>query len=66
MSRTHFASAQDFPALRQIPAEGNPDQDGSEQHAPWAAGHEQIAGAARPTIPGTPDAAFSRSSSGRF
>ena len=28
-----------------IPAEANPYQDGSEQHALWAAGHEQIAGA---------------------
>lgn len=28
-----------------IPAAANPYQDGSEQHALWAAGHEQIAGA---------------------
>ena len=28
-----------------IPAGANPYQDGSEQHALWAAGHEQIAGA---------------------
>ena len=28
-----------------IPAEGNPYQDGSEQYALWAAGHEKIAGA---------------------
>jgi hypothetical protein len=29
-----------------IPAEANPYQDGSEQHALWAAGHEQVAGSA--------------------
>jgi hypothetical protein len=29
-----------------ILAEANPYQDGSEQHALWAAGHEQVAGAA--------------------
>ena len=28
-----------------IPAEANPYQDGSEQHALWAAGQEQVAGA---------------------
>ncbi len=28
-----------------IPAEANPYQDGSEQHALWAAGHEKVAGA---------------------
>ena len=27
-------------------AEGNPYQDGTDQHALWAAGHEQVAGAA--------------------
>jgi hypothetical protein len=27
-----------------IPAQANPYQDGSEQHALWAAGHEQVAG----------------------
>ena len=27
-----------------IPAEANPYQDGSEQHALWAAGHEETAG----------------------
>ena len=27
-----------------IPAGANPYQDGSEQHALWAAGHEQVAG----------------------
>jgi hypothetical protein len=27
------------------PAEANPYQGGSEQHALWAAGHEQVAGA---------------------
>jgi hypothetical protein len=31
-------------ARKGIPAESNPYQDGSEQHALWAAGHEQIAG----------------------
>lgn len=30
-----------------IPAKGNPYQDGTEQHALWAAGHEQVAGAAK-------------------
>ena len=33
-------------AKENIPAEGNPYQDGTEQHALWAAGHEQAAGAA--------------------
>lgn len=28
-----------------IPAEANPYQDGSEQHALWASGHERIASA---------------------
>jgi hypothetical protein len=28
-----------------IVAEGNPYQDGTDQHALWAAGHEQVAGA---------------------
>jgi len=32
-------------ARENIPAEANPYQDGSEQHALWAAGHEQAAGA---------------------
>jgi hypothetical protein len=32
-------------ARENIPAEANPYQDGSEQHALWAAGHEQVAGA---------------------
>jgi len=31
-------------ARKNIPAEGNPYRDGSEQHALWAAGHESIAG----------------------
>ncbi len=31
-------------ARENIPAEANPYQDGSEQHALWAAGHEQVAG----------------------
>ena len=30
-------------ARQNIPAEGNPFQDGSEQHSLWAAGHEQVA-----------------------
>jgi hypothetical protein len=33
-------------AREDISAEANPYQDGSEQHALWAAGHEQVAGAA--------------------
>ena len=33
-------------ARQNIPAQANPYQDGSEQHALWAAGHEQIAGEA--------------------
>jgi hypothetical protein len=32
-------------ALKNIPAEANPYQDGSEEHALWAAGHERVAGA---------------------
>ncbi|MGJ5177049.1 hypothetical protein ACQR16_01570 [Bradyrhizobium oligotrophicum] len=32
-------------ARENIPAEANPYQDGSEQHALWASGHERIAGA---------------------
>ena len=32
-------------ARQNIPAEANPFQDGTEQHALWAAGHEQVAGA---------------------
>ena len=32
-------------ARQNIPAEANPYQDGSEQHALWAAGHEKVAGA---------------------
>jgi hypothetical protein len=31
-------------ARENIPAAANPYQDGSEQHALWAAGHEQVAG----------------------
>jgi hypothetical protein len=30
-------------AREKIPAEANPYQDGSEQRALWAAGHEQVA-----------------------
>jgi hypothetical protein len=33
-------------ASENLPAAGNPYQDGTEQHALWAAGHEQVAGAA--------------------
>ena len=33
-------------ARENIPAEANPYQDGSEQHALWAAGHEKVASAA--------------------
>ena len=33
-------------ARKNIPAEGNPYRDGSEEHSLWAAGHESIAGAA--------------------
>ena len=31
-------------ARENIPADGNPYQDGSQQHALWAAGHEEAAG----------------------
>jgi hypothetical protein len=33
-------------ARENIPAEGNPYRDGSEQHSLWAAGHEEAAGEA--------------------
>jgi hypothetical protein len=33
-------------ARENIPAGGNPYQDGSQEHALWAAGHEEVAGAA--------------------
>jgi len=33
-------------AQENIPAEGNPYWDGSEEHSLWAAGHERVAGAA--------------------
>jgi hypothetical protein len=33
-------------ARENIPAEGNPYSDGSQEHALWAAGHEQVASAA--------------------
>jgi hypothetical protein len=33
-------------ARENIPAGGNPYQNGSEEHALWAAGHERIAGEA--------------------
>ncbi|MBR0952824.1 hypothetical protein [Bradyrhizobium canariense] len=32
-------------ARENIPAEANPYQDGSNEHALWAAGHEKVAGA---------------------
>jgi hypothetical protein len=32
-------------ARENIPAEANPYPDGGEQHALWAAGHEQVASA---------------------
>ena len=32
-------------ARENIPAEANPHQDGSDEHALWAAGHEKIANA---------------------
>ena len=32
-------------ARQNIPAEANPYQDGSDEHALWAAGHEKVAGA---------------------
>jgi hypothetical protein len=32
-------------ARENIPAEANPYQDGSEDHALWAAGHERVASA---------------------
>jgi hypothetical protein len=32
-------------ARENIPAEANPYQDGSDEHALWAAGHEKVAGA---------------------
>jgi len=31
-------------ARKNIPAEGNPYRDGSDEHALWAAGHERVAG----------------------
>ena len=31
-------------ARENIPAEANPYQNGSDEHALWAAGHEKIAG----------------------
>ena len=33
-------------ARENIPAAGNPYQDGSQEHSLWAAGHEEVAGAA--------------------
>ena len=58
-------------ARENIPAEANPYQDGSEQHALWAAGHEKVAGARRGErkrrqLSSTRIGVVSRSSSGRF
>jgi hypothetical protein len=33
-------------ARENIPAGGNPYQDGSQEHSLWATGHEEVAGAA--------------------
>jgi hypothetical protein len=33
-------------ARKNIPAEANPYQDGSDERALWSAGHEQVAGEA--------------------
>jgi hypothetical protein len=33
-------------ARNNIPAEGNPYRDGTEQHSLWAAGHEEATGEA--------------------
>jgi hypothetical protein len=33
-------------ARKNIPAEANPYQDGSDHHSLWAAGHESVAGEA--------------------
>jgi hypothetical protein len=33
-------------ARKNIPAEANPYQDGSDEHALWSTGHEQVAGEA--------------------
>jgi hypothetical protein len=33
-------------ARKNIPAQANPYQDGSELHSLWSAGHEQVAGEA--------------------
>ena len=32
-------------ARENIPAEGNPHENGSDAHAQWSAGHTQVAGA---------------------
>jgi hypothetical protein len=42
-----FEEGQDA-ASNNLPAGANPYQDGSEQHALWAAGHEQVAGEPEP------------------
>jgi len=34
----------EFAAREGIPAEANPYQDGSQEHALWSAGHERVAG----------------------
>jgi hypothetical protein len=33
-------------ARKKIPAEANPYQDGTDHHALWATGHEEVAGEA--------------------
>ena len=54
-------------ARENIPAEGNPYRDGSEQHSLWAAGHERSPARPKPMNPrALESAAFSRSSSGLF
>ena len=46
MTTDHDPFEQGQRAAREgIVAEGNPYQDGTDQHALWAAGHEQVAGA---------------------
>ena len=42
-------------ARKNIPAEANPYQDGSEQHSLWAAGHEEAAGEIEAVGAGVPN-----------
>ena len=58
-------------ARQNIPAEANPYQDGSDEHALWAAGHEKVAGGREATKAKVPSplrtsAVVSRPSSARF